>query len=216
MSRTKKSKRSKGRKSFPRETAPLQKSKKIKMRYCMNDVLAPGANSTDYVDIAANGLYDPEVAVGGHQPFGFDNYVGVFYDHYTVVGAKITVDAVSTTAVPTIVGIHLADTSGKYNGINNNYAREINNNTWKVMSNTQGGTDHIQVTKSYNAYKFHGQDVMAGSIFRGNDSANPAEDAVFSVWASGIAAASDPGNIEIAITVEYDVILTEPKQLTQS
>ena len=38
----------------------------------------------------ANGLYDPDRTGTGHQPFGYDEWSPI-YDHFTVVGSRITV-----------------------------------------------------------------------------------------------------------------------------
>lgn len=37
-----------------------------------------------------NGLFDPDVQVGGQQPMGFDQWAAL-YRHYRVIGSKITV-----------------------------------------------------------------------------------------------------------------------------
>ena len=63
---------------------------------------------------SANGLYDPNLAVGGHQPMGFDEQMAI-YDHYCVLGAKITVNNITTLvsgAEPMIWGINPSDGSG--------------------------------------------------------------------------------------------------------
>ena len=37
--------------------------------------------------VRANGLYDPQVSTGGHQPRGFDEFMTT-YDMYTVHGSR--------------------------------------------------------------------------------------------------------------------------------
>lgn len=37
-----------------------------------------------------NGCFDPDMAVGGHQPRGFDEYMNI-YERFTVVSSKLTV-----------------------------------------------------------------------------------------------------------------------------
>ncbi|HIA02129.1 MAG TPA: hypothetical protein EYN66_09490, partial [Myxococcales bacterium] len=38
----------------------------------------------------ANGMFDPQVPLGGHQPRGFDEFMDA-YDMFTVLGSKISV-----------------------------------------------------------------------------------------------------------------------------
>jgi len=53
----------------------------------------------------ANGMYDPDAGVGGHQPLGFDQYMAL-YSRYEVVTSKIDVQLWATD--PAIAGYQLA------------------------------------------------------------------------------------------------------------
>lgn len=58
---------------------------------------AIAANGVSTVSYRGNGCFDPAVAVGGHQPMGFDQYMGL-YLNFTVIASKITVSFISQTA----------------------------------------------------------------------------------------------------------------------
>lgn len=49
----------------------------------------------------ANGLFDPDSALGGHQPSGFD-FWSQKYDRYVVLGSKITIRPIGNGSNPTI------------------------------------------------------------------------------------------------------------------
>ena len=48
------------------------------------------ASTVTKVAYSANGLYDPYIPTGGHQPRGFDNYMKL-YKTYTCIASKINV-----------------------------------------------------------------------------------------------------------------------------
>lgn len=59
-------------------------------------------------DYYCNGLFDPQVSLGGHQPMGFDQ-IGLYYGYVTVTGAKITTKWTvndSSLSVPVMVGTY--------------------------------------------------------------------------------------------------------------
>lgn len=57
--------------------------------------------SADTRSYRANGIFDPTVAVGGHQPYGYDQMI-VFFGNYQVLASKIRVREV---IVDTISGV---------------------------------------------------------------------------------------------------------------
>lgn len=60
---------------------------------------------------AMNGLYDPYVAAGGHQPLGFDNFMAA-YNYYECIKCKVTVTCVNgSDADHFIFGIVVGDTA---------------------------------------------------------------------------------------------------------
>ncbi len=80
----------------------------VKMRYFADVELDPGAGAMAAHIFSANGLFDPDITGVGHQPYSFDQWMAV-YDHYHVVGAKISVTFLSTqeAAANNHVGVSL-------------------------------------------------------------------------------------------------------------
>ena len=79
-------------------------------RYHMTTTLDPGSTaSIAYLAASANSLYDPGVTTDTRKVHGFDELVGVFYNHYTVTNCKMKVTFLSTSSSQTlgsaIVGI---------------------------------------------------------------------------------------------------------------
>lgn len=66
-------------------------TKRVRMRYTDYIHLQSTLGVIAAYDYYTNGLYDPQVAIGGHQPMGYDQIVGVYYNYAYVVGSKITV-----------------------------------------------------------------------------------------------------------------------------
>jgi len=60
----------------------------VDSRYVSVDNLAgPTAATIRTIEFRANGMYDPDVRVGGHQPYGFDQIM-LGYGKFTVVESK--------------------------------------------------------------------------------------------------------------------------------
>jgi len=107
--------RRKNKKSFsdPTNWAGFPKNKVVRMRYVQYKQvdLTNATNGYDGFYMSANGIFDPDTAVGGHQPMGHDQWE-TFYNAYTVIGSKIKCTYASrdnVVAQPIIVGISLED-----------------------------------------------------------------------------------------------------------
>lgn len=83
----------------------VQKYKFAKLSYC--DLESASVNTASYQTWAyQSSLYDPYVAVGGHQPMFFDQYAAM-YQRYTVMGIAYEVQACtdSSTNGPLIITV---------------------------------------------------------------------------------------------------------------
>lgn len=80
---------------------PLPHSGYYKMKYCSITQMGHLTIANNYTDIDvfnANSMYDPEEALGGGQPMGFDQFCGANapFNRYKVVASKITVNVHNT------------------------------------------------------------------------------------------------------------------------
>jgi len=190
------------------------------MRYTTNITLNPTTTAPVTAYIKANGMFDPEVALGGHQPRGFDQWMRV-YDHFTVVGSKITVQQLPTTTNnvnPGLFGVILDD----------NTTFSYTSGT-SVLEGRQGGNHKIYgpqistgkntptVRKGFSARKFFTKkDIIGSEGYKGSASADPTEGAYFGIWASAASAGPDPAEGTFLVTVDYIARFTEPKFLAAS
>jgi len=74
--------------------------------YCEEINLNAGTGTYSSVSYRANDLYDPYVAVGGHQPYGFDQYMNI-YNFFAVEESEIKVFH-SPTAVADNIPAYIA------------------------------------------------------------------------------------------------------------
>lgn len=95
----------------PASTIPRQQTRKL----VYVDKFSRNAGSAAAVSyyFSANSLFDPDRTGIGHQPMGFDQLMDL-YDHFTVIGAKLTLKALSSAGdspeINQIVTIKLRDT----------------------------------------------------------------------------------------------------------
>lgn len=74
----------------------------VKLNYVdLLTIVTAGISTTVY---RGNDLYDPYYAAGGHQPMGFDEYMGI-YGKFTCFGSKIQVWGGNNSGAPTSVAV---------------------------------------------------------------------------------------------------------------
>jgi len=84
----------------------------ITFKYNDRIALDAAAGSIANYVFSATGMYDPDITGTGHQPLGFDQWLGLFYNHYTVERAHIRATFFTQDASITgqaIVAIGLSD-----------------------------------------------------------------------------------------------------------
>lgn len=193
-------------------------SKIVKLRYVETVSRNPGTGATATYLFRANSLFDPNFTSTGHQPLGFDQW-SIFYDHYTVIGSKITAQFLSTTSTPTtgaaVCGIRLADSVSTVADVTT--AMEQGTSNYRIMTNANA-SGKVTLTKGFSAKKFFGlKDVKDNrGILGASMTTNPPEDAYFQVFVGPTELSQDLGDINIIVTIEYIAKLTERKTLVQS
>jgi len=196
------------------------RGKLIRFKYCDTVNIDPGlAQITGYI-FSANGLYDPNISGGGHQPYGYDQWLPTFANHYVVLGSKIRVRfAARNTTLPAdntyVVGVDLRDTNASITGQGTDRLMETTP-SHKVMTNANA-RGWVQVTKCFSARKFFKVKDAAGMQYlQSIYSSNPTEGAYFHVFAGAADGVSDPESITAIVQIEYIARLIEPNELPQS
>lgn len=166
---------------------------------------------------SCNSLYDPNRTGTGHQPMGFDQLMP-FFDHYVVIGSKITIKCMSSQSTSgganSLVGIRLRD--GAIATTNMTQALENGNMTYGLLGTQDSARSSLTLSKAVNPAKFLGRSkALADSQLKGSVSSNPAEECYFEVL-SGSFGDDDPGSFDILVNITYVALFIEPKEMTQS
>lgn len=190
----------------------------VPMKYCQDITLNPGlAGAPDYYEFRANSIYDPDYTGVGHQPSGHDEWAQ-FYQHYNVIGSKISVNFASYTTGGTVgtyvVGISTLDTNGQLAGKSGEGIRELQSTRFKLLG--IAGSPSKTVSAKFSSKKRFGKNYMDDDNKGTMNSSNPPEDAIFAVFAYPGDATSDASALYCQVTIQYLVALTEPKTLAQS
>lgn len=190
---------------------------RVKLRY--TDRLQITAGTTGVfttVVYRANSAYDPYNPTGGHQPRGFAQIMA-FYNHFTVIGAHMTVqycNNVSTASSNFIGGIALRASDTHVTSFIDN--TEVPRSSWKVSG--RNSNNKITVKKSFNARKFFGTNSIVGeSSYKGTNASggNPTEGAYFHIFVGDVSD-SIQQVVDCVVSITYDMICTEPKQIASS
>lgn len=198
--------------------APIPDKAIVKLRYSQFVQLTPpiAGGQPGYHLFRANGVYDPDVSVGGHQPIGFDQWM-TFFTHWYVVSSTITVTFANNTAespsVGTLLcGIHL-DAGSSSPATTTQHLRELPKTLWKTLTPENG---KVQVKYRYRHRRFFRQSVFDDQ-FQGNDSSDPAEQAYFHIFAAAHnEGQGNPAAVNAQVLISYTVALRERRALGQS
>jgi hypothetical protein len=230
--------------SVPRNKLAFPQSMRTKLRYVERVELDISATTSAVTaSINALGLYDPYAGLGGHQPRGFDQFMAT-YSTYTVTGTTCSANFVylgydgpghsGVTTGDLIKTIHASDSSDTamraqtavFCGIHKGTEilgggtaaeqMEKDRTQWTVITPQSGAG---RLSTSLVARDFYGAGAVVGADgFAGDDSSNPENPLFFEIWA----AKAHENNTNITtkvlayVTVEYDVVFTEPKTLGAS
>lgn len=196
--------------------APLPNYMMVKMRYQTNIVLDHGIAGIAVHVFSANGLYDPDITGTGHQPRGYDQLM-TMYDHYVVMGSKITAAFASRSSAANTnanIGIALKDSYGTVSDANE--YMEGRNQIFKAIEqiNPSGCP---KLTKTFSAKRFFGRtNVKDNQEFQGTINDNPAEQAYYHVWMQAFNSTVDVNPLDVNVFIDFIVLLREPKQPAQS
>ena len=170
-----------------------------KLRYCDYFAITSSSGSRAIQVMSANGIFDPDVTGGGHQPLWRDNYAAI-WNNYVVIGSKITVHfAPRASGVNFVVGIDGEDSSAISTVVDT--CMEQSNSIWTVVGVPGGPTKTLTLTfEPMESFGVDAKDDGASSTVVG---ANPNQG-----WFYGIFAATMDGStgiMDIAVEVDYTV-----------
>jgi len=182
----------------------------IAHKYCETVLLTMTNGSINGLLYRANGMFDPRVATGGHQPMYFDN-LSAIYDHYTVVKSKckFTVVPNAQNTVPIRVTAYVDDDGALATTLD--AASEMAGGSIQIIP-AATSTNPLVFYKDWSARTTFGGDPLSNDQLQGTGSADPVEQSTFAIQSDVPALAS----ITLSVTVEivYYAIWDELK--TQS
>lgn len=172
-----------------------------------------GGTLNSYV-FSANGLYDPNITGTGHSPMGFDQMM-IFFEHYVVEFARITVNFNNTATGCMMAGIRM---DPNFTGLSNiQQMLEFGGITFDNFEakNTYGCTKTMKMGCSIGKIQGVSRSALTADVnLRGDVASNPSEQTYFHL------VAWDPnsltGSFTCDVIIEYDAIFTEPRVATQS
>jgi len=165
-------------------------------------------------NFSANGLYDPNLVIGGHQPMYFDQ-MAALYNHYIVTRSRVKFSIVPNTAtdVPIItVGLLNDDTT------------TIPADTITVSENAQSTplvvTGHAVseprvLYMYYDANKVFGPSALSQTDLKGTSSANPQEGYFFTLMMQSLDGVSN-SICRYTAEIEYTATWKELKDIAGS
>jgi len=162
-----------------------------------------------HYEYAANGLFDPDITGGGHQPYGFDQWM-TFYTKATVLRSNCEVKAVSTSA-PMGFGVTFARAAPTSTISTLPGLIETSRGQWAVS----GGV-HCPPQRVISNFdlRITDPDHDPGS-FWSTSAANPIFVYHFSIFAQSIDGASS-SLLQGIVRIDYEVELMDPVTIAQS
>ncbi|QBX89277.1 capsid protein [Apis mellifera virus-8] len=162
----------------------------------------------------ANSMFDPNFTGTGHQPLYFDQYANL-YNHYTVIGSKITFTfAAADNVYPPFQVAALLDDDGATATLLADAIAEQTQGSKIVMMPADSATSVRKITLKFSAKKQFGGSVVNNANLRGNATTNPAEQMyyIFSITPRN----GDNAEVRCTAHIEYIAIWTELKDVVQS
>lgn len=186
----------------------------VTLRYFQQVALTPAVAGVPGVQVfRANSLYDPDATGAGGQPQAFDQYMA-FYNTYTVVGAKITVVPLVSSAASAsgVAGIQL-----RLDSVASTDVKQYIEGPYCVWSGQKTWTEGSPLVLGFSAKKHLSiVNPLDDTAVQGNAGANPATGAYWHVFYTGPTTAATGGTMNFQVLIEYTAILTDPKDLANS
>lgn len=189
----------------------LKSVQRATLRYCTRFQMDAGSGGVPAVRVFhANGVYDPDWNIGGHQPRGWDQLIAL-YDHAVVRYAKIKVYADNNAENSGMyVGVALLDTQST--AIDFRDYMEYGLKKGVLLSDTTGAPSAKTFQFGADPTKFLGRSsALSDPDLKNSDGANAAELASWHIFAYPLNE-GDAQPVNIMIELEYEVDFIEPKR----
>lgn len=196
----------------PSRNFPLPKEFVSNLRYVEAFSINPAIGTPSTYTFAANGLYDPNITGAGHQPMGFDQMTAL-YNHYEVIGAKISMTVVNSGTVEGFnCGVKLDD-NGTLTNIDLNTTWEEPLMSWRTVSSYFDTP--VKIVQKFSQKSFFG-DKAGDRETWGDGASNPADIAYFICCIGPVTSTQDLSSLPCVVEIDFIVKWHEPKDFVSS
>lgn len=210
------------RRAYPGQHAGVLRNRlRTTMNYSELVSMNPATFPAEY-RFRANSLFDPNRTGVGHQPRGFDQ-ISPMYEHYTVIGAKLTATFMSEgdetgKASNYVLGVLVDNSASLTNPDQQGLFEDPRYRYTLVNGNASSGAlSGGSVVSAVSIKKFLGvPSLLSSSQNQGTQTSNPTEDIDFVVTLGPFDEGTDQGTANVLVTIQYIAIWTEPKELAGS
>jgi len=188
--------------------------KVVKLKYVTEQNISVSTGLSKSVSYIANGMFDPEAALGGHQPKMFDQWMAV-YSHYNVVASKISVRLAISSNPQLTWGVARTATTDQLTGLTlptileNRYQGD-----WTINGDSNPNNVTMAnrtMTANYNQKVQFGLNATGRDDLNGSAIINPHEQSVFELWVCPILGNTGNINATFVVEIEFVALLTEPR-----
>jgi hypothetical protein len=201
----------------PRNVSGFPISQRTTLYYFEYNLLDTGGATLGYVDFRANGIYDPDVAAGGHQPLGYDQWT-TFYNNWIVESATITTTFKANVASENtqICGILLSDDTTTPLEVGELCEQPLAR--WGITCCNAGSKAFSTIRNHYDVRSFYNIKDPLDNVARlgGTTGGDPTEQAIFRVYFNNSNGGISDTTMQSHTLIEYKVLFSEPKALAAS
>lgn len=196
---------------------PIPLSFISKHRYVTTFAVDAGLAVAANYGLKANGIFDPDDAVGGHSALAYDTFK-LMYNHYTVLGSQITISATSSAndvgSGATMCYLYINDDAAPITTYNT--VIEQGNAVYGILTPSDA-TAQVTLRKKFSTKEYFScTDVMDREDLKAGFNDDPSELAHYVFGCQGLVSGSNPAAIYATAVIEYIVKWTEPKDFGQS
>lgn len=191
----------------------LPRTRKAYLRYSTDVTNSSSTGVQAYKTFRCGSVNDPDQTGTGHQPMGYDTWTSL-YNHYVVLGAKISVQTIADGTADSMTGVYITDSTGAPAYSDWTGFIEARKGTTKMIASSQ--VRPVRTYGKYSAKKFFNVKDVRDNLDRlgAAVTANPGEEAYFTVWFQALGGATLSATH--LVTIDYIVEFSEPKDLAQS
>lgn len=152
----------------------------VRHSYAVTQSLSSSGGSIARLLYSCNGMFDPEVAIGGHQPMYFDQLTAL-YNHYTVQNAKISIKMVPNVnnSAAMVIGLYIEDDSVVSPPDVQSFMEQQNGH--HVLVSDDSNNTH-SLSRSWNVKDAFGGNGLDNDELQGSVAANPTETQNFALY----------------------------------